>query len=117
LHSETATDLNEVIGDDSKSHPPLHAVEASIAATIQSMSPLQHADAALASGSPSLFSTEPSLFLNFLAALLLVRLGTAKRAAPSSGSLLILQTIESTVRGNQSGHASRPTLMLFDRGD
>jgi hypothetical protein len=67
LHSETATDLNEVIDDDSKSDPPLHAVEASIAATTQSMSPLQLADAALASGSPSLFSAEPSLFLNFLA--------------------------------------------------
>ena len=119
FHSETAADLNNVVGDDSKSDPPLHAREASIAATTQSMSALQHADAALASGSPSLSSTEPTLFLNFLALQASGAPAGNRYSRNSHGldGLLILQAIESSVGGHQSGHASQPTLMLLDRGD
>src|SRR5437879_8881490 len=54
LHREAPADLDQVIGDHAESNPAFHAVESSVAATTQSMAALEHADAPLASGPPSL---------------------------------------------------------------
>jgi hypothetical protein len=76
LQSEAAADLNDVVGDDCQPDPALHALESTIAATTQPVSPLQHADASLASGLPALSGSEPTLLLPLpalLAASLTVR--------------------------------------------
>src|SRR5258708_39870332 len=65
LRSEAAADLNEVVGHDSKTDPPLHTFEPSISTAIQSVAPLQNADAALASGPPALSGPEPTRSLQF----------------------------------------------------
>jgi hypothetical protein len=65
LRSETAADLNEVVGHNSKTDPPLHTFEPFIAAAIQSVASLQHANAALASGPPALPGPEPTRSLQF----------------------------------------------------
>ena len=63
LQSQAATYLNNIVCDYPKANPALHTFEASIAAAIQSMTTLQHADAALASGPPTLPGAEPTRFL------------------------------------------------------
>src|SRR5258707_10079775 len=65
LRSETAADLNEVVGHNSKTDPPLHTFEPSIPTAIQSVASLQHANAAFASGPPALPGSEPTRFLKF----------------------------------------------------
>src|SRR5258707_10495358 len=60
LRSETAADLNEVVGHNSKTDPPLHTFEPSIPTAIQSVASLQHANAAFASGPPALPGSEPT---------------------------------------------------------
>ena len=49
------SDRNNVVGDNSQSDPPLHALEATIQTTSQPMSPFQHADATFTPGPPPLF--------------------------------------------------------------
>lgn len=55
------TDIYEIIGDHTESHPALHSVVTFVSATIQTVSPLDHADATLASGAPFLAVAEPAL--------------------------------------------------------
>src|SRR5262249_41747890 len=56
-----STDVDEIIGDHGEANPALHTVFASVAAAVQSVSPLDHADASLTSGAPFLTVAEPSL--------------------------------------------------------
>ena len=65
LQGQTAPDLDNVVRDYSKANPSLHTCKASIPATIQSMTTLQHADAAFASGPPTLPGSEPTHSLQF----------------------------------------------------
>jgi hypothetical protein len=60
LHSKIATYLDNVVGDHSKANPSLHTFKASVPASIQSMTTLQHADAAFASGPPTLPGAKPT---------------------------------------------------------
>src|SRR5439155_1308950 len=62
-----AADVEEVIGDYAKPDPALHTGIAFIAAAIEAVPALDHADAALASGPPFLAVAEPALFLLALA--------------------------------------------------
>jgi hypothetical protein len=65
LHSKIATYLDDVVRDHSKADPSLHAFKASIAAAIQSMTTLQHADATFSSSPPTLPGAEPTRALQY----------------------------------------------------
>jgi len=67
LQGQAAADLDDVVCDHPKANPALHTFEPSIPAAIQSVAPLQHADAALASGSPALPGAEPAFSLQLSA--------------------------------------------------
>ncbi len=56
-----ATDVDDVVGDDAEPNPTLHSGIAFVAAAIEPVSPLNHADASLASGPPFLSVAEPAL--------------------------------------------------------
>ena len=56
-----STDVDEIIGDHGEPNPTLHTGFASVAAAVQSVSPLDYADSSLASGPPFLAVTKPSL--------------------------------------------------------
>jgi hypothetical protein len=53
LGSDESADVDEVVSDDSESDPALHAVVATITATLEPMPTLADADASLASGTPT----------------------------------------------------------------
>ena len=55
--------IDDVVGDDAKPDPTLHSGIALIAAAAEPMSPLDDADASLASGPPFLAVAEPALLL------------------------------------------------------
>ena len=65
LYRKTATYLDDVVRDHSKANPSLHTFKASVPTSIQSMTTLQHADAAFASGPPALPGSEPRRSLQF----------------------------------------------------
>ena len=58
-----ATDVDDIVGDDSEADPAVHSAVAFVAAAVEAVSALDHADAALASGSPFLAVAEPALSL------------------------------------------------------
>src|ERR1700730_14667179 len=58
-----AADVDEIISDHAEADPALHSGIASVAAAIQTVSPLDHADAPLASGAPFLAVAEPAFLL------------------------------------------------------
>src|SRR5262245_2114719 len=60
---QSSADVDEVVGDHAKPGPALHADLASVAATVEPVSPLDHTDASLASGPPFLAVAEPPLLL------------------------------------------------------
>ena len=65
MQGEAAADLDDLVGDNAKADPSLHTFETSIAAAIQSVAPLQHANATFASGPPALSGSKPTRFLQF----------------------------------------------------
>jgi hypothetical protein len=60
LQGQAAAELDDVVGDNDNADPALHPFEPSIPAAIQSVAPLQHANAAFASGPPALPGPEPT---------------------------------------------------------
>jgi hypothetical protein len=56
-------DVDDVVGDDAEPDPTVHSDVAFVAATAGTVSPLDHADAPLASGALFLAVAEPALFL------------------------------------------------------
>jgi hypothetical protein len=54
-------DIDEVVGNDSQTHPALHARIAFIEAAAQSVASLEHADAPFAADAPALRFAEPAL--------------------------------------------------------
>jgi hypothetical protein len=86
LQGEAAADLDDVVGDNAKADPALHAFETSIAAAIHSMAPLQHANATFASGPPALSGAKPTRFLQF-SPLAAFAVGTRHCDSPHSHSL------------------------------
>ena len=65
LQCQAATDLDDVVCDHPKANPAPHTFEPSIPTAIQSVAPLQHANAAFASGPPALPGSEPTRSLQF----------------------------------------------------
>src|SRR4029450_13379931 len=64
--------VDQVVTNDPETNPALHACIPFVAAAVQTVAPLQHADATFAAGSPSLGLFEPAL------PLLLLPLGTLR---------------------------------------
>ena len=60
MQGQAAAELDDVVGDNGNADPALHPFEPSIPAAIQSVAPLQHANAAFASGLPALPGPEPT---------------------------------------------------------
>jgi hypothetical protein len=44
LGSDSAAEINEIVGDDPEPHPALHSIVARISAPVEAMSTLAHAD-------------------------------------------------------------------------
>ena len=60
---ENCTYMVQIVGDHTQADPPPHSGIALIEASPETMSSLQHADAALAAGPPFLTLFEPALLL------------------------------------------------------
>src|ERR1700756_323143 len=58
-----AADVDEIIGDHAEPDPALHSIFAFVPTAVEAVSPLGHADAALAAGPPFLTVAEPALLL------------------------------------------------------
>src|ERR1700688_3692579 len=56
-------DIDEVVGNDSQTHPAMHARIPFIEAATESVASLEHADAPFAADAPSLRFAEPALLL------------------------------------------------------
>ncbi len=54
-------DIDEVIGNDSQTHPAMHACITFIEAAAESVASLEHADAPFATDAPFLSFAEPAL--------------------------------------------------------
>jgi hypothetical protein len=60
---EGSPHVDEVVGDYAESSPPFHSANALVPATVESVPPLEDADASFASGSPFLTSLKPAFLL------------------------------------------------------
>src|SRR5712691_10086695 len=57
------TEVDQIVADDSESHPALHPRVAFVAAAVESVAALEQADASLGAGPPFLPLLEPALLL------------------------------------------------------
>src|SRR5262249_19529247 len=119
LGSDRAADVDEVVRDDPESDPALHAVVATITATLEPMPTLADADASLASGTPSLPVAEPTLLLLMLAAGTLGSVVGNAHALDTFGFCrgLVLTRIEPSISRVPARDASERCRMYLDRGD
>src|SRR5437667_9457542 len=110
-------DIDEVVGNDSQTHPAMHAPVTFIEAATESVAPLEHADAPFATDAPFLSSAEPALLL---------ALSPLRTAGTQIGNrhLCHSQLLRSRFVGGgeksgvAGGHArdhAEPLLMLFNR--
>src|SRR5258705_7734298 len=103
LFFHCAPDVDDVVGDDAEPDPTLHSGIAFVAAAIEPVSPLDHADASLASGPPFLSVAEPALpLLSFALGALGRMVGNADALyAMGVRCCLVLGGVECGVRGHQ----------------
>src|SRR6266852_5694003 len=115
----SAADVDEVVGDDAEADPAIHSDSSLVTATAETVSPFDNADAPLASGAPLLAVAEPALFLLAFAFKAFGRaIGNADALdALRLRSSLIAGGIESSVRRDQTRHASQQGLMPVDGWD
>src|SRR6516165_2942898 len=109
LGSDKAADVDEVVSDDPQSDPALHAVVATITATLEPMPTLADADASLASGTPSLSVAEPTLLLLARAAGILGAMVGNADALHTFGfcRCLVLTGMEPSISCDQAWDASQ----------
>src|SRR5580693_3632206 len=116
---EHLTDIDEVIGDDSQTHPALHARIPFIEAAAESVASLEHADAPFAADAPSLRFAEPALLLA-LSPLRTLRAQIGNRDPCDSQflrSLFVGSGEKSGVAGRHARDHAEPLPMLFNRRD
>src|SRR5271166_171138 len=117
LGSDSAAEIDEIVGDDPKPDPALHSIVAGISAPVEAMSSLAHTDAALAPGAPSLPVAEPALLL-FAPAVGAFggSIGNAD-SFDASGLCrdLVLAGVEAGVSGDQVRYTSQHCRMYLDR--
>ena len=65
--SDSAAEIDEIVGDDSEPDPALHSIVAGIPASVETMPTLAYTNAPLAPGAPSLAAAEPAFLLLTLA--------------------------------------------------
>src|SRR5947207_8253575 len=114
-----ATDVDEIVGDDTESDPAVHADVTFVAAAVETVASLDHTDASLTSNAPLLSVAEPALPLIALA------VGAPGRAIGNADALdafdlrgrLIPERVECGVRCHQTRRAAEQRLMCLDRGD
>src|SRR5208282_5774715 len=104
LFFQCTADVEEIVGDDAEPDPTLHSGLALVAAAAEPVSPLDDADASLASGPPFLAVAEPALLLFAFA---LRALGGAIGNAEALDALcfrrgLVFGGVECGVRGHQA---------------
>ena len=119
LLGHDAADVDEIISDHTEADPALHSGIAFVAAAIETVSPLDHADATLASGAPFLAVAEPAFLLLAFA---LRALGGAIGNADALDALgfrcsLIFGRVETGIGRHQARRAPQRCLMRFDRGN
>src|ERR1035438_10015903 len=116
LHQNPA-DVDQRVGNHSQAHPAVEAVGTSIAAAIQSVPPLQHADPALTPGSPFLSFLEPAFLLKLFPDRTLGRAAGDRNPFHSHRQNLALvgRRIESSVPRRQVRNASQALAMNLDR--
>src|ERR1700684_1451013 len=102
---EHLTDIDEVIGDDSQTHPALHAHIAFIEAAAESVASLEHADAPFAADAPSLRFAEPTLLLAF--ATLRTLCAQKRNSDPCDSQLLRGLFVGSGEKSGVAGHHAR----------
>src|SRR5438093_5256333 len=112
-------DIDEVIGNDSETHPAMHARVTFIETTAKSVASLKHADAPFATDAPFLSFAEPALLLTLSPR---HTLGAEKRNVDLCNSqLLRLRFVggreKSGVAGRHARHHAEALLMLFNRWD
>src|SRR3974377_897783 len=109
------TDVDKIVGDYAEGNPALHSDIGLVAAAIETISPLDHADAPLAAGAPFLAVAEPALLLLAFALGALARpIGNAHALnAHRFCSGLVPGGGEPAVGRHQARHA--PQLGLVDR--
>src|SRR5207249_4217015 len=112
-------DIDEVIGNDSETHPAMHARVTFIETTAKSVASLEHADAPFATDAPFLSFAEPALLLTLSP---LHTLGAEKRTGDLCNPQLLRRRLvggreKSGVAGRHARHHAEPLLMLFHRWD
>src|SRR5713101_2838446 len=112
-------DIDEVVGNDSETHPAMHARVTFIEAAAESVASLEDTDASFAADAPFLRFAEPA-FLLVLATL--GTLGTEKRNRDLCDSHLLRRRFvgggeKSGVAGRHARDHAEPLLMLFNRRD
>src|SRR5215470_1216125 len=115
----SATDVDEIVGDDAEADPAIHSNRSLVAATAKAVSPFDDADAALASGAPLLAVTEPALFLLAFAFKAFGRpIGNTEALdALCLRSSFIAGGIECSIGCDQARHASQQSAMRVDGWD
>src|SRR5215470_1510140 len=112
----SATDVDEIVGDDAEADPAIHSNRSLVAAAAKAVSPFDDADAPLASSAPLLAVTEPALFLLTFA---FKAFGRAIADTDALDTLrlrssVIAGGIECSVRRRQTRHASQQGLMCVN---
>jgi hypothetical protein len=88
---EQLAHADEVIGNNTETNPPLHAVLPTIAAAIQTVPQFQYADTTFASGPPALASFKPAALVPLPSSFAPgVPAGMETRFSPLSSSVLSL---------------------------
>jgi hypothetical protein len=111
-----AADVDDIIGNHAEADPSLHSDETFVAASVEAISALDHADASLASCAPLLAVAEPAFLLLAFA---FGALGRAVRNAdasdnPSPSRPPLFCRVECGVRRHQARDASEQGLMRLD---
>src|SRR6266568_8558533 len=112
--SQHPADIDEVIGNDSETHPAMHAPVTFIEAAAESVASLEDADAPFAPDAPFLSLAEPALLLALAP---LRTLGTEKRNGDLCDSPLLRSRFvgggeKAGVAGRHARDYAEPLLML-----
>src|SRR4029077_7755639 len=115
---EVRADVDQVVGDHSESDPTLDAGRTLVAATVQSVAPLENADASLTSGAPLLCCLEPAGLLPFLALFALGRMAGDRHAfdAQFLRRSFVSCREEPRIGGHDARCAPQLALMLLNGG-
>src|ERR1700730_15595914 len=110
------THTDQVVANRPQAYPNFHAVVAFVAAAVQSMAPLEHANPTFASGSPLLPLLEPACLLQLSSLLALGRAVRHRNPLDSHvvGRLLPARRVNPRVPRHKVRNATQPFMMHLD---